>query len=419
MEILYARCCGLDVHAKTVVACLCIEGEKQIRTFSTMTADLLQLADWLLAAGCTHVAIESTGVYWRPVFNLLEDRFTVILVNAHHIKAVPGRKTDVRDCDWICDLLRHGLLKASFIPPRHIRELRELARHRQSLVRDRAAVANRIQKLLESANIKLGQVATHVLGLSGKLMLQALADGEEDAEQLAQLAKGKLKAKAAQLQQALTGHLTPTQRFLLQELLGQYDQLDEAIARTTTEIQRQLQASPDPFLPQAVDLLQTIPGVGARVAETLVSEIGTDMTHFPTAGHLASWAGMCPGNHESAGKQLSGHTRKGNVYVRGALTQAAWAATRTKRTYLAAQFRRLTTRLGKRRALVAVGHSILVIAWHVLSNRASYQELGSDYFDRCDAQAYRLKLIRKLEALGLKVAVESPTSVSEASSSFS
>ena len=419
MEILYARCCGLDVHAKTVVACLCIEGEKQIRTFSTMTADLLQLADWLLAAGCTHIAIESTGVYWRPVFNLLEDHFPVLLVNAHHIKAVPGRKTDVRDCEWICDLLRHGLLKASFIPPRHIREWRELTRHRQILVRDRAAVANRIQKLLESANIKLGQVATHVLGLSGKLRLQALADGEADAEQLAQLAKGKLKAKAAQLKQALTGHLTSTQRFLLQELLCQYDQLDEAMARTTTEIQRQLQESPDPCLPQAVDLLQTLPGVGARVAETLVSEIGPDMTHFPTAGHLASWAGMCPGNHESAGKQLSGHTRKGNVYVRGALTQAAWAATRTKRTYLAAQFRRLTTRLGKRRALVAVGHSILVIAWHVLSNRASYQELGSDYFDRCDAQAYRLKLIRKLEALGLKVTVESTTSAAEASSSFS
>ncbi len=419
MEILYARCCGLDVHAKTVVACLCIEGEKQIRTFSTMTADLLQLADWLLAAGCTHIAIESTGVYWRPVFNLLEDHFTVLLVNAHHIKAVPGRKTDVRDCDWICDLLRHGLLKASFIPPRPIRELRELTRHRQILVRDRAAVANRIQKLLESANIKLGQVATHVLGLSGRLMLQALADGKDDAEQLAQLAKGKLKAKAAQLKQSLTGHLTPTQRFLLRELLHQYDGLEEAMARTTTEIQRQIQDNPDPFLPQAVDLLQTIPGVGARVAETLVSEIGTDMTPFPTAGHLASWAGMCPGNHESAGKQLSGHTRKGNVYVRGALTQAAWAATRTKRTYLAAQFRRLTTRLGKRRALVAVGHSILVIAWHLLSNRTSYQELGSDYFDRCNAQAYRLKLIRKLEALGLKVVIEPTTSVSEASSSFS
>jgi transposase len=419
MEILYSRCCGLDVHAKTVVACLCVEGEKQIRTFSTMTEDLLQLADWLLTAGCTHVAVESTGVYWRPVFNLLEDHFTVLLVNAQHIKAVPGRKTDVRDCDWICDLLRHGLLKASFIPPRYIRELRELTRHRQILVRDRAAVANRIQKLIESANIKLGQVATNVLGLSGRLMLQALADGEADAATLAQLAKGKLKAKAAQLKQSLTGHLTPTQRFLLQDLLHQYDHLDEAIARTATEIQRQLHESPDPFLPHAVDLLQTIPGVGARVAETLVSEIGTDMTYFPSDGHLASWAGMCPGNHESAGKQLSGHTRKGNAYVRGALTQAAWAATRTKRTYLAAQFRRLTTRLGKRRALVAVGHSILVIAWHLLSKHASYQELGSDYFDRCDAQAYRLKLIRKLEALGLKVAVEPATSISEASSSFS
>ena len=416
MEILYSRCCGLDVHAKTVVACLCVEGDKQIRTFSTMTADLVQLADWLLAAGCTHVAIESTGVYWRPVFNLLEDHFTVLLVNAQHIKAVPGRKTDVRDCDWICDLLRHGLLKASFIPPRHIRALRELTRHRQILARDRAAVANRIQKLLESANIKLGQVATNVLGLSGRLMLQALADGEEDAATLAQLAKGKLKAKAGQLKQSLTGHLTPTQRFLLQELLRQYNHLDEAMARTAAELQRQIQESPDPFLPQAVDLLQPIPGVGARVAETLVSEIGTDMTCFPTAGHLASWAGMCPGNHQSAGKQLSGHTRKGNGYVRGALTQAAWAATRTKHTYLTAQFRRLTTRLGKRRALVAVGHSILVIAWHLLSTHASYQELGSDYFDRSDAQAYRLKLIRKLEALGLKVVVEPVPSVSEASS---
>jgi transposase len=416
MEILYARCCGLDVPAKTVVACLCLEGEKQLRTFSTMTAALLQLADWLLTSGCTHVAIESTGVYWRPVVNLLEDHVTVLLVNAHHIKAVPGRKTDVRDCEWICDLLRHGLLTASFIPPRHIRDLRELTRHRQILVRDRAAVANRIQKLLESANIKLGQVATNVLGLSGRLMLQALADGEEDAATLAQLAKGKLKAKAAPLKQSLTGHLTSTHRFLLQELLRQYDYLDEAMVRTAAEIQRQIQESPDPFLPQAVDLLQTIPGVGARVAETLVSEIGTDMTCFPTAGHLASWAGMCPGNHESAGKQLSGHTRKGKVYVRGALTQAAWAATRTKRTSLAAQFRRLTTRLGKRRALVAVGHSILVIAWHLLSTHASYQELGRDDFDRSDAKAYRLKLIRKLEALGLKVVVEPAPSVSEASS---
>jgi transposase len=416
MEILYARGCGLDVHAKTVVACLCVEGEKQIRTFSTMTEDLLPLADWLLAAGCTPIAIERTGVYWRPVFNLLEDHCTVLLVNAHHITAVPGRKTDVRDCDWIGDRLRHGLLKASCIPPRHIREWRELTRHRQILVRDRAAVANRIQKLLESAHIKLGQVATNVLGRSGRLLLQALADGEEDAATLAQLAKGKLKAKAAQLTQSLTGHVSPTQRFLLQELLRQYDQRDEAMTRTTTEIHRPLHESPDPFLPQAVDLLQTIPGVGARVAETLVSEIGTDMMCFPTAGHLASWAGMCPGNHQSAGTQRSGHTRKGNVYVRGALTQAAWAATRTKHTSLAAQFRRLTTRWGQRRALVAVGHSILVIAWHLLSKQASYQELGSNDFDRSDAKAYRLKLIRKLEALGLKVVVEPAPSISEASS---
>jgi transposase len=406
MEVIYSRCCGLDVHAKTVVACLCIQGEKQIRTFTTMTEGLLQLSDWLALAGCTHVAIESTGVYWRPVFNILEGNFEVLLVNAHHIKTVPGRKTDVRDCEWICDLLHHGLLKASFIPPRPIRELRELTRHRQTLVRDLAAVANRIQKLIESANIKLGQVATNTLGLSGRLMLSALAEGETDAEKMALLAKGKLKAKNAQLKRALTGSLTPTQRFLLKELLLQYDQLQEAIDRTTIELERQFQSNEDPFLLEAVELLQTIPGVGQRVAETIISEIGVDMSRFPTAAHLASWAGICPGNHESAGKQLSGKTRKGNIYVRGALTQAAWAATRTKNTYLAAQFRRLTTRLGKRRALVAVGHSILVIAYHLLSKRASYQELGGDYFDRQNVTAYRSKLVRKLEALGLKVTLE-------------
>lgn len=364
MEVIYSHCCGLDVHAKTVVACLNAQGQKQIRTFTTMTKGLLQLSDWLSAAGCTHVAIESTGVYWRPVFNILEGSFEVLLVNAHHIKAVPGRKTDVRDCEWICDLLRHGLLKASFIPPVYIRELRELTRHRQTLVRDLSAVANRIQKHLESANIKLGQVATNTLGLSGRLMLKALTDGETDAGKMAQLAKGKLKA---QLEQALTGSLTQTQRFLLKELLDQYDHLQGAIDRTNVEIQRQLQSSPNPFLPEAIKLLQTIPGVGERVAETIVSEIGADMSRFPSDAHLASWAGICPGNHQSAGKQLSGKTRKGDVYVRGALTQAAWAATRTKNTYLAAQFRRLTTRLGKRRALVAVGHSILVITYHLLS----------------------------------------------------
>lgn len=419
MKVLYSRCCGLDVHARTVVACLCIDGNKQIRTFSTMTDDLLQLVDWLVAAGCTHVAIESTGVYWRPVFNVLEDQCTVLLVNAQHFKAVPGRKTDVRDCEWLCDLLRHGLLKASFIPPRHIRALRELTRHRQTLVRDHAAVANRIQKLLESANIKLGQVATNALGTSGRLMIQALADGEADAEKLALLARGKLRSKIAQLRQALRGCLTPTHRFLLKELLQQYDQLQAAIERTQTEIQRLITICPDPCVSEAVALLQSIPGVGQRVAEILVSECGTDMQRFPTAAHLASWAGMCPGNHQSAGKHLSGKTSKGNVYVRGALTQAAWAAARTKHTYLSAQFRRLTTKLGKKRALVAVGHSILVIAWHLLLRQTTYKDLGGDYFDRCNAHAYRRNLIRKLEALGLTVTVEPPGTLAEAPVSFS
>lgn len=419
MQVIYSRCCGLDVHARTVVACLCVDGHKQTRTFSTMTDDLLLLSDWLAQASCSHVAIESTGVYWRPVFNLLESNFEVLLVNAQHIKAVPGRKTDVRDCEWICDLLRHGLLKASFIPPPHIRDLRELTRHRQTLVRDHAAVANRIQKLIESANIKLGQVATNALGLSGRLMLQALAAGQQDADDLARMAKGKLKAKAAQLKQALKGRLTSTQRFLLKELLQQYDQLQTAIERTNQELKRLLETNSDPFLQQAVELLQSIPGVGQRVAETIVSEIGTDMTRFASDAHLASWAGMCPGNHASAGKQITGKTRKGNVYVRGALTQAAWAAARTKQTYLSAQFRRLTTRLGKKRALVAVGHSILVIVWHVLSKRRSYQELGGDYFDRRNEDVYRKKLIRKLEALGLKVTVETATTLSALPESFS
>jgi len=419
MQVIYSRCCGLDVHARTVVACLCVDGHKQTRTFSTMTDDLLLLSDWLAQASCSHVAIESTGVYWRPVFNLLEGNFEVLLVNAQHIKAVPGRKTHVRDCEWICDLLRHGLLKASFIPPPHIRDLRELTRHRQTLVRDHAAVANRIQKLIESANIKLGQVATNALGLSGRLMLQALAAGEQDADHLARMARGKLKAKAAQLKQALKGRLTSTQRFLLKELLQQYDQLQSAIERTNQELNRLLETNSDPFLQQAVELLQSIPGVGQRVAETIVSEIGTDMTRFASDAHLASWAGMCPGNHASAGKQLTGKTRKGNVYVRGALTQAAWAAARTKQTYLSAQFRRLTTRLGKKRALVAVGHSILVIVWHVLSKRRSYQELGGDYFDRRNEDVYRKKLIRKLEDIGLKVTVETVTTLSALPESFS
>jgi len=406
MEIIHHCCCGLDVHAKTVVACLIKQGKKQTRTFSTMTDDLLALADWLASEGCTHVAIESTGVYWRPVFNLLEGVLEVILVNARHVKALPGRKTDVKDCEWLADLLRHGLLKASFIPPAHIRELREVVRYRQSVVKEQAAVANRVQKLIESANIKLGQVASDVLGASGRAMLQALVQGERDAQQLAELARGTLKQKRPALRRALQGHLTPSQRWVLGELLGRYQELEAALDRVNEQIRTEVAQSPDPFVAEAVPLLDSIPGVGEQVAQTIIAEIGVDMSRFPSAGHLASWAGMCPGNNESAGKRRSGKTRKGSPYLRAMLVQAAWAASHTKGTYLAAQFRRLVRRMGKKKALVAVGHSILVMVYQVLWRRVSYAELGGDYFDRRDVEAQRRRLVRRLESLGLRVTIE-------------
>ena len=406
MEILYRCCGGLDVHAQTVVACLIKDGQKSVRTYSTMTDDLLQLSDWLMAEGCTHVAIESTGVYWKPVFNILEGQLEVILVNARHVKAVPGRKTDVRDCEWLADLLRHGLLKASFIPPLEIRELRELTRYRQTLIREQASVANRVQRIIESGNIKLGQVASDTLGVSGRQMLRALAEGESDGEKLAQLARGRLRGKQDELRRALSGRLTSAQRFVLRELLDRYDELEAALTRATEQIKQEVAACSDPLVAEAVRVLQTIPGVGERVAEVIISEIGVDMSRFPTDGHLASWAGMCPGNNESAGKQKSGKTTKGSIYLRSALTQAAWAATHTKGTYLAAQYRRLVKPKGKQRALVAVGHSMLVIIYHLLSRKASYTELGGDYFDRRNVEVQRTKLIRKLEALGVKVTIE-------------
>jgi transposase len=406
MEIIHPYCCGLDVHAKTVVACLIKLGRKQTRTFSTMTDDLLRLSDWLTAEGCTHVAIESTGVYWKPVFNILEGVLEVVLVNAHHVKAVPGRKTDVKDCEWLADLLRHGLLRSSFIPPLEIRELRELTRYRQTLIKEAASVANRVQKLAESGNIKLSQVASDALGLSGRAMLRALAEGERDAAKLAAMARGRLKAKKAELERALEGRLTAAQRFVLSELLQRYDELEAAIARVSAQITQEVAKSTDPFVPQALKLLKTIPGVGERIAEVIISEIGVEMSRFATDGHLSSWAGMCPGNNESAGKRRSGKTTKGSVYLGAALVQAAWAASHTKQTYLAAQYRRLVKRLGKKKALVAVGHSLLVIVYHVLKSRASYQELGGDYFDRQHTEAQRARLIRKLETLGLKVTVE-------------
>ena len=406
MEVLYQTCCGLDVHAKTVVACLNKAGKKEVRTFSTMTDELLEMSDWLVSADCTNVAMESTGVYWKPVFNLLEGLMTVILVNAQHVKAVPGRKTDVRDCEWLCDLLRHGLLQASFIPPLEIRELRELTRYRQTLVKEQAALANRIQRLLEGANIKLSQVASDVLGVSGRLMLKQLASGERDSRKLAALAKGRLKEKEHELRRALDGRLTTAQRFVLAELVNRVEELDAALKRVNEEIKREVEASENPFLGKAIELLQTIPGIGERAAQVIVSEIGVDMTRFPTDRHLSSWAGMSPGNWESAGKRKSGKTTKGNVHLRADLVQEAWAATHSKGTYLAAQYRRLVKHKGKQRALVAVGHSILGIIYHVLARQSSYYELGGDYFDKQNLESQRKLFIRKLESLGVKVTIE-------------
>ena len=406
MEVLYACCCGIDVHAKMLVACLLKAGQKEVRTFSTMTADLLHLLDWLTQSGCTHVAIESTGVYWRPVFNILEGTMEVILTNARDAKGYKARKTDVIDAEWLADLLRHGLLKPSFIAPLPIRELRDLTRYRESLVREQTALANRIQKLIESANIKLGQVASDALGASGKLMLRALATGETDAEQMSHLAQGILKRKQPQLRQALTGRFTQAQRWILAELLDQYEHVEAALQRAETRIRQEVENSADPFVADAIPLLDTIPGVGETVAQVIVAEVGVDMERFPTASHLASWAGMCPGNNESAGKRKSGKTTKGSRYLRAALVQAAWAASHQKGTYLAAQYKRLVKRMGKKKALIAVGHSILGIAYHVLQTRMPYQDLGGDYFERCNGDKQRKRLIRQLESLGLKVTVE-------------
>ena len=312
MQILYRCGCGLDVHAKTVVACLIKDGKKQTRTFSTMTDDLLTLSDWLTESGCTHVAVESTGVYWKPVFNLLEGTLEVVLVNARHVKAVPGRKTDVRDCEWLADLLRHGLLRPSFIPPSEIRELRELTRYRQTLVKEQMALANRVQKLVESANIKLGQVVTDVLGVSGRLILRALADGETDASKLAEFARGHLRRKGVELRRSLEGRLTKSQRFVLSELLHRLDEVGAAILRVNERIDAEVHECRDPFIAEAVRLLQTIPG--RRAASSRGASLRGRRGYGPlppSDAHLASWAGMCPGNHESAGKRLSGKTNKG------------------------------------------------------------------------------------------------------------
>jgi transposase len=405
MKVVHGICCGIDVHAKMLVACLiAANGEKKIRTFSTMTADLLQLRDWLVAAKCTHVAIESTGVYWKPVFNILEDALTVILINPEHARALRGRKTDVKDAEWLADLLRHGLLKASFIPPGEIRELRELTRYRESLVREQSGVANRVQKLLESGNIKLGQVASDALGVSGRAIIKALAKGENDPRKLAALARGKLKEKSLSLERSLEGRLTVNQRYVLGELVKRWEELEAADARVTSEIDKYVQARPK--LARAREILDGIPGIGLRVAEVIIAELGITMAVFGDAAHLASWAGLCPGNKATGGKRMSGSTRKGNTYLRAALVQAAWGVTMKKNCYLSSQYFRLLKRLGRKKALVAVAHSLLVIIFHVLQSDQTYTELGGDYFDRHHVEQQREYYLRRLQMLGLKVTVE-------------
>jgi transposase len=447
MQVVHERCCGLDVHKKVVVACLLLlsangQRHKEIRTFGTMTRDLLALGDWLRAAGCTHVAFESTGVYWRPIFNLLEGEMTVLLVNAQHIKAVPGRKTDVKDAEWIADLLQHGLLRPSFIPPAPQRELRELTRYRSSLVADRARVINRLQKALEDTNVKLASVVTDVTGVSAHAILRAYLSGEEtDPWELANLARGSLRGKQVQLAQAMVGTVKDHHRFLLLHQMTLIEVLEQQIAEFDQEIatriarddeesdadQQQISASSVPAAAsegetepssfpvarqglagyaKALERLDGIPGVNRRVAEIVLAEIGINMEQFPSDGHLASWAGMCPGSKVSAGKRLSGKTTKGSAWLRAALLEAAHGVSHSKKTYLGEQYRRLARRIGKKKALVAVAHSILVIIYHMLKEEKTYHELGNTYFEEREHDAAKRRALRSLERLGYDVSLQ-------------
>lgn len=406
MDAIHSCVAGLDVHKQTVVACVRrLDHGKvrtQVKTFRTMTGDLLQLADWLAGQGVTHVAMESTGVYWKPVLHLLEGRFQeVLLVNAQHVKNVPGRKTDVKDCEWIAQLLQCGLLRGSFVPPPEIRQLRDLTRQRSQLVADRARVANRIQKVLEDANIKLASVAADVLGVSGRAMLEAIIAGQDDPAELAELAKRRLRAKLPQLRDALRGKVTTHHRFLLQTLLKQVDGLDGLVNEYSQRIEEEM----IPFA-SARDRLMTIPGVSRRTAECMIAELGIRMEQFPSEAHLASWAGLCSGMNESAGKKRSAKTRKGSRWLRQTMVQAAWAASHTKATYFGAHYKRLAKRRGAKKALIALAHTMLGVVYHMLKRGTNFTDLGPDYFENRDKDRLTRQLIDRLQRLGHKVTLE-------------
>jgi transposase len=405
MQVLYPRCAGLDVHKDTIVACVrCVSAPEhhEVQSFSSTTKGLLALSDWLANHVCTHVAMEATGVYWKPVWHVLEGSFELVLGNAAHIRNVPGRKTDVNDAMWIADLLAHGLIRSSFVPPAAIQELRDLTRTRKQLAREIAQHCLRIQKVLEDANLKLGSVLSDVLG--GRAMLKAIVSGEENPVRLAALAQGHARKKTSELREALRGRITAHHR----TMLGLHLQVIDALQRTLNELDAAVGLALTPIR-QHVQLLRTIPGVGDLTARVLVAEIGVDMTRFPDSAHLVSWAGLCPRNDESAGKRRSTRVRKSGPWLKTALVTAAWAAVRTKDTYLHAQFTRIKARRDAKKAIVAVAASMLTAAWHMLRNGVEYADLGADYFIRHDIQKTVQRLLRRLTDLGYPVQPASPS----------
>ena len=399
MEIIIERGCGLDVHKGTVVACIIGTGiKKEIRTYTTMTNDLLRLKEWIQEAGITHVAMESTGVYWKPVFNILEDQFEVILVNARHVKNVPGRKTDVQDSEWLCRLLRSGLVSGSFIPPRDIRELRDLTRHKRKLIQAIVAEKQRVEKVLEDANIKLSSIASDSFGASGKRIIEELIKGKLRTEEMAELSKGRLRQKRGELKEALVGQVREHHKFMIKVSLKHI----RAMEKILLDVERKIQEKMDRQYQEEYALLQTIPGVKGE-ASTLIAEMGVDMGRFPSEQHLSSWAGMSPGNNESAGKKQPGSTTYGNKCLKTMLTEFAWVASKTKDTYLRSKYHSLVGRRGKKKALVALGHKILIMCYHILKYRCAYKELGVDYLDRRRRDKIASSYIKRLHHLGYEV----------------